>query len=57
MVSSLSYVRSRPTITRMISLLKCSIASEAQTASSAVKVSSPWLMNTAQIAGGQHAWC
>jgi len=57
MVSSLSYVRSRPTITRMISLLKCSIASEAQTASSAVKVFSPWLMNTAQTAGGQHAWC
>jgi len=45
MAVSLSCVRSTPVIIHMISLLKCSIMTEAQTASSALKVSSPRSMN------------
>jgi len=57
MAISMSYVCSRPVIIHMSSLLKCSITTEAQTASSTLKVSSLPLMNTTQTAGGQHAWC
>jgi len=56
MAISVSYVCSRPVIIHMSSLLKCSITTEAQTASSTLKVSSLPLMNTTRTAGGQHAW-